>query len=554
MEKFGIKKTVLILALFSVAYVLFAAEKTDYMQLAATGSEKEIEKELSYNSRLATQVFGSNRETFLMLALSSDRPVKIIKLCLMAGSNPTAKAKDGRTPVMYAANFCSSADTVNEVIKAGALFKSSRVKRLTAKAKNGKTAYDYAKINPVKEIYELLCSYAADPSAKEEALHEKELTAEITFKPAEKTQEIQTEPSAQPQQQTEAEKETPASPAEDAVSKTTEASVTVAEDSSVSPAAEKTDEETVPRVSAESTASKTAPAVTVNQVVEKPAATIPPETQNKIKKDIDAKTETAAVPETTPAHLEKLSPSERKNQIKQYTQTFLYDYAEEDEEESNTEEKKPIIIENPDRADKNGVTLLMKAAKAGNDWDVKKLIQSGANVQKRDADGWSALMYAVRYQNSASLVETLIKSGAHIRVRNKYNTTPLLLAADYSKNPDILAMLLKNRNSYEDEVFKAFILSITGENVPEHARQAKVQLFLDMKVPVNRIWKGKTPLIYAAQYGKSTKVIQQLIDAGAKTELRDSSGKMAFDYAKLNDSLEHDDSYWLLNSAPESAK
>lgn len=501
MEKFSIKKTVLILALFSVAYVLFAAEKNDYMQLAATGSEKEIEKELSYNSRLATQVFGSNRETFLMLALSSDRPVKIIKLCLMAGSNPTAKAKDGRTPVMYAANFCSSADTVNEVIKAGSLFKSSRVKRLTTKAKNGKTAYDYAKINPVKEIYELLCSYAADPSAKEDALHEKGLTAEITFKPAEKT-----------------------------------------------------DEETVPRVSAENTTSKTAPAVTVNPFVEKPAANIPPETQNKIKKDIAAKTETAAVPETTPAHLEKLSPSERKNQIKQYTQTFLYDYAEEDEEESNTEEKKPTIIENPDRADENGVTLLMKAAKAGNDWDVKKLIQSGANVQKRDADGWSALMYAVRYQNNASLVETLIKSGAHIRVRNKYNTTPLLLAADYSKNPDILAMLLKNRNNYEDEVFKAFILSITGENVPEHARQAKVQLFLDMKVPVNRIWKGKTPLIYAAQYGKSTKIIQQLIDAGAKTELRDSSGKMAFDYAKLNDSLEHDNSYWLLNSAPESAK
>lgn len=553
MEKFSIKKTVLILALFSVAYVLFAAEKNDYMQLAATGSEKEIEKELSYNSRLATQVFGSNRETFLMLALSSDRPVKIIKLCLMAGSNPTAKAKDGRTPVMYAANFCSSADTVNEVIKAGALFKSSRVKRLTAKAKNGKTAYDYAKINPVKEIYELLCSYAADPSAKEDALHEKGLTAEITFKPAEKTQEIQPEQSAS-ETQAAAEKDTPAIPAEDTVSKPADASSAAAQKVSVSPAAEKTDEETVPRVSAENTTSKTAPAVTVNPFVEKPAANIPPETQNKIKKDIAAKTETAAVPETTPAQLEKLSPSERKNQIKQYTQTFLYDYAEEDEEESNTEEKKPIIIENPDRADENGVTLLMKAAKAGNDWDVKKLIQSGANVQKRDADGWSALMYAVRYQNNASLVETLIKSGAHIRVRNKYNTTPLLLAADYSKNPDILAMLLKNRNNYEDEVFKAFILSITGENVPEHARQAKVQLFLDMKVPVNRIWKGKTPLIYAAQYGKSTKVIQQLIDAGAKTELRDSSGKMAFDYAKLNDSLEHDNSYWLLNAAPESAK
>ena len=158
-------------------------------------------------------------------------------------------------------------------------------------------------------------------------------------------------------------------------------------------------------------------------------------------------------------------------------------------------------------------------------------------------------MYACRYQNNLNIVDMLIEKGAYIRTRNKFNATPLLMAADYSKNPEIIAVLLKNRTASEDEVFRAFIFSITGNTGSSHVRTAKVKLFLDMNVPLNRLWKGQTPLMYAAQYCSSTEVIQQLLDAGADPETVNDKGMTAFDYAKNNKRLQRDDSFWALNTS-----
>lgn len=142
----------------------------------------------------------------------------------------------------------------------------------------------------------------------------------------------------------------------------------------------------------------------------------------------------------------------------------------------------------------------------------------------------------------------LIEKGAHTRIRNKYNATPLLLAADYSQNPQILSLLLRNRSATEDEVFKAFILALTSTEGTEYIQQTKIQLFLDMGVSVNRVWKGKTPLMYAAQYSNSTGVIGLLIQSGAKPGIQNVEGKTAFEFAKDNTRLAHDDIYWSLNS------
>ena len=88
-------------------------------------------------------------------------------------------------------------------------------------------------------------------------------------------------------------------------------------------------------------------------------------------------------------------------------------------------------------------------------------------------------MYACRYQNSLGIVNALIEKGAYIRTRNKYNATPLLMAADYSQNPEIIKVLMNGRSSSDDEVFKAFILAITGNSVSEHVRLAKISIFIE---------------------------------------------------------------------------
>ena len=53
--------------------------------------------------------------------------------------------------------------------------------------------------------------------------------------------------------------------------------------------------------------------------------------------------------------------------------------------------------------------------------------------------------------------------------------------------------------------------------------------------------------LYAAQYGKSTKVLKLLLDNEALTSLRSTEGKTAFDYACDNKNLAHNEIYWQLN-------
>ena len=85
-------------------------------------------------------------------------------------------------------------------------------------------------------------------------------------------------------------------------------------------------------------------------------------------------------------------------------------------------------------------------------------------------------------------------------------------------------------------------------NVSFFAQFAKIEAFIDFGVPLNRFYEGKTPLMYAAEFSSSTKIIKLLLDNGAVPAIRSAEGKTAFEYAQLNTQLEHDETYWSLNS------
>ena len=427
---------------------MYAKDNVDYELLAKQGTEAEIRQAFKENRNLSTQVFGTSRETFLMLALKNDRDIDIISLCLEKESNPSAKTKEGKTPLMYAAQYSSDQNVIDLVSKYGIVLKRSRDARVLQKDKSGMDSFAYARMNPEYSVYQKLTEYTEDP----QGLY-------VPEPPALETADAPTTEAAQNSEQTAS-------------------------------------------VSADSNSN------------------------------------------------EQNASNAKQAEIQQYASAFLLDYAEnEDKPAEQPPANKTEYIENPNAADKNGVTLLMRAAKAGNDWDVNLLLKNGADVNLRDKDGWTALMYAVRYQNNLNILNMLIENAAYIRVRNKFNATPLLMAADYSQNPEIISVLLKNRSVSEDEVFRAFIFAITGNSSSDHIREAKIKLFLDMGIPLNRLWKGQTPLMYAAQYGKSTLVLKQLIDAGANPALQDENGNTAFEYAKANKNLAHDDIYWSLNGA-----
>ena len=244
-----------------------------------------------------------------------------------------------------------------------------------------------------------------------------------------------------------------------------------------------------------------------------------------------------------------LEKEEQKAKEVKKTKEYLSDYVVYDADEiEETAEIEYEVIKNPDERDLSGRTLLMKAAKSGNEWQLKRLLEAKADVNIKDNDGWTALMYAVRYNEGLECVELLLDSDADIKAVNNYGLTAIALAANYNNNPKILTKLLSTYKPSDKEVLRALVLLLSENNNSEDSLLSKLEILLDTGLPVNILFEGKTPLMYAAAYGNSTKVIKKLLEYDASVTIRSSEGKTAFDYASANKALIHDDAYWALNT------
>ena len=239
----------------------------------------------------------------------------------------------------------------------------------------------------------------------------------------------------------------------------------------------------------------------------------------------------------------------QKSSVKRYKKEYLQDYIPIEKPTLTTDyiQEPTMQITNPDLADSDGKTLLMNAAKSGNDWEIKQLIEARADVNKQDKEGWTALMYAVRFQDNVNIVNMLLKAGADVKIKNNFGNSALIIASCYNNNPDILNQLLNHYDASSTEVLKSFVLLITSNNTAEYTQLSKIQVYLNHSTPINSFYNGKTPLMYAAEFSNSTQLIKLLLDNDAIATLRSTEGKNAFDYAVDNEALVHDEIYWSLN-------
>ena len=83
---------------------------------------------------------------------------------------------------------------------------------------------------------------------------------------------------------------------------------------------------------------------------------------------------------------------------------------------------------------------LIDSIRAGNQALALELVKDGADVNEPEANGTTALHWAV-HGGDLALVNQLIKAGAKVRATNVYGVNAMQLAAD-SGNTELIALLL----------------------------------------------------------------------------------------------------------------
>ena len=156
------------------------------------------------------------------------------------------------------------------------------------------------------------------------------------------------------------------------------------------------------------------------------------------------------------------------------------------------------------------------AAKDGNASLVRTLLKERADVNASQADGMTALHWAV-LSNDAGVAGDLIRAGADVKTANRYGITPLWLAAT-NGNARMIETLIKagadpNATLPEGETV-LMAASRTGD-----AASIRMLLSHDAKVNVAEKSLGETALMWAAAENHA-EAVKALLEGGADKNAR----------------------------------
>jgi len=168
---------------------------------------------------------------------------------------------------------------------------------------------------------------------------------------------------------------------------------------------------------------------------------------------------------------------------------------------------------------------LLAAAQSADAAAVRSLVAQRVDVNAQEADGTTALHWAVHH-DQLPIVELLLKSGANPRAANRYGITPLHLAAT-NADAAIVERLLQagaDANAALPGGETPLMTAARSGDVPT----LKALLAHGADVGAKERWKGQTALMWAAA-DNHPEAIQLLLHAGADLHER-SNGRVFTPY------------------------
>jgi ankyrin repeat protein len=170
---------------------------------------------------------------------------------------------------------------------------------------------------------------------------------------------------------------------------------------------------------------------------------------------------------------------------------------------------------------------LVDAVKAGDQPAVRALLDRRVNVNAAEADGATALHFAVD-QDALPLVELLVRAGANVNAANRYGVTPLWLAC-VNGNAAVIEALLKAGADANTSMPEGETVLMTAART---GRLEAVKTLLGHGAAVNAKegWHGQTALMWSAAEGYPD-VVRALVASGADVHMRSNGGFTALLFA-----------------------
>ena len=162
------------------------------------------------------------------------------------------------------------------------------------------------------------------------------------------------------------------------------------------------------------------------------------------------------------------------------------------------------------------VPPLVAAVKRGDHQAVRALIKERADVNAPEADGTTALHWAVQ-ANDAELITALVRAGARVNAANRYGVKPLTLAAT-NGSADAVAALLKAGADPNTATGGGEPVLMTASRAGS-VDVVKILVSRGATVNAREPWFGETALMWAAAANHAD-VIRALVELGADINAR----------------------------------
>lgn len=172
----------------------------------------------------------------------------------------------------------------------------------------------------------------------------------------------------------------------------------------------------------------------------------------------------------------------------------------------------------------------IKEVLAGDDVSaLDKLIAQSIDVNQRDEDGNTLLLYALNNNDDLTMARQLIIAGADVNAPSaQTGITPFIIATSMANTLQQQAQNIKadGKTTIDDDDLKKFMLKQMNKAIEI------TKMLIEYGANINQETPFGTPLMDAAKNEWNEAIIKLLLENGAKINLQDRLGRTALFYAE----------------------